>query len=128
MQYTKEIPVIKKTEVLVVGAGPAGIGAALASARHGSKTFLFDQNGCVGGMATIGMVGPFMTSFDANAENMVVRGIFEELVDDMVTAGKAVHPKDVHNGEPYSSFSVLDTTMLDLLVLNILSFFVQINY
>lgn len=102
--YTKELPVIKSTEVLVVGAGPAGIGAALASARNGAKTLLIDQHGCVGGMATIGMVGPFMTSFDAQAKQMVVRGIFEEIVDDMVAAGKAIHPKDVHNGEPHSSF------------------------
>lgn len=103
-EFKKVLPVIGKTEVLAVGAGPAGIGAALSSARNGADTFLIDVNGCVGGMATVGMVGPFMTSFDAKAENMVIRGIFEEIVDDMVEAGHAVHPKDVHNGEPYSSF------------------------
>lgn len=102
--YQKEIPVIKETDVLVLGAGPAGIGAAISAARNGAKTLCVEANGCVGGMATIGMVGPFMTSYDAHAKEMVVRGIFEEIVDDLVERGKAIHPGDVHNGESRSSF------------------------
>ena len=35
-----EIPVVAETEVLVVGGGPAGFGAALTAARMGRKTML----------------------------------------------------------------------------------------
>ena len=35
---SREIPVAAETEVLVVGGGPAGFGAALHAARMGRKT------------------------------------------------------------------------------------------
>jgi flavin-dependent dehydrogenase len=40
---TREIPVLDEVDVLVVGAGPAGCGAALAAARQGMKTLLVEQ-------------------------------------------------------------------------------------
>ena len=49
------------TEVLVIGGGPAGVCAAISSARMGAKTLLVEQGGFCGGMATRGLVGPFMT-------------------------------------------------------------------
>ena len=38
--YTKSLPLWKEYEVLVCGAGPAGICAAVAAARQGAKTAL----------------------------------------------------------------------------------------
>ena len=48
----KEIPVLARTDVLVVGGGPTGIAAAIASARQGAKTLLLERFGCFGGMMT----------------------------------------------------------------------------
>ena len=42
---SREIPVAAETEVLVVGGGPAGFGAALHAARMGRKTMLIAQYG-----------------------------------------------------------------------------------
>ena len=33
----RQIPVIAETDVLVVGGGPGGIGAAVAAARNGAR-------------------------------------------------------------------------------------------
>jgi hypothetical protein len=51
------LPRLAETDVLVVGGGPAGIGAALAAARRGAKTFLIENHGFFGGIASfcIGM-------------------------------------------------------------------------
>ena len=54
----KEIPVLAETDVLVVGSGPAGLTAAIASARQGAKTMLMDRYGCFGGVLTqVGVEG-----------------------------------------------------------------------
>ncbi len=102
--YTKALPLYRDVDVLVVGAGPAGIAAAVSAARNGAKTLVFDKNGCVGGQATMGLVGPFMTSFDARNEKMIIRGIFEELVRKMIALGGAIDPADVAGEQPLSGF------------------------
>ena len=38
-----------QTDVLVVGGGMAGVGAALAAARAGKETMLIEKNGPSGG-------------------------------------------------------------------------------
>ena len=40
-------------DVIVVGGGPAGLGAAMAAAKQGSKTVLFEARGFFGGIATV---------------------------------------------------------------------------
>ncbi len=56
----KEIPVLAETDVLVVGGGPGGLGAAVMAARQGVKVVLAERYGCMGGMASFGEVSPFM--------------------------------------------------------------------
>ena len=43
-------------DVLVCGGGPAGIGAALRAAREGASVLLLEMGGCLGGIATAGMM------------------------------------------------------------------------
>lgn len=79
----KEIPVIAEPDVLVVGAGPAGIGAAIAAARNGAKTLLIERYGFIGGNLTIAMVNPMFTFHDIHGKQ-VIKGIAGELVDRLV--------------------------------------------
>ena len=83
----KEVPVIAKYDVLVCGGGPAGIMAAVASARGGAKTALIERYGFVGGMATAGLVAP-ISVFRYNDE-LVVGGIPWEFVKRMEKLGGA---------------------------------------
>lgn len=92
------------TDIVVVGAGPAGFCAAIAAARHGAKVTLVEKNGFAGGMATAGLVGPFMTCYDKSGKTMIIRGLFEEVVDRLVARGGAIHPSLVRSGTAYTSW------------------------
>ena len=95
---------ISNCDVCVVGGGPAGVCAAISAARQGVKTILVEQGSFCGGMATRGLVGPFMTCYDADGENMIIRGVFEEIVNRMVERGFAIHPSEVMGGTAFTSW------------------------
>ena len=77
IQETLETPVIDEYDVIVVGGGPAGVGAALGAARQGAKTLLIEQYAFLGGMWTAGMVIPIW-----DWENK--GGIMQEIVDGLM--------------------------------------------
>ena len=47
-------------EVVVIGGGPGGCGAAYRAAASGARTLLVEREGCLGGGATTMLVCPFM--------------------------------------------------------------------
>jgi ribulose 1,5-bisphosphate synthetase/thiazole synthase len=87
----KELPVVAEPDVVVVGGGPGGIMAAIASARTGAKTLLIEHYGFLGGMATAGLMTSFNGFRNEHPPNHVqtVRGIAQELVDRLREAGGA---------------------------------------
>lgn len=107
VRVSENVPFAYSADVVVVGGGPAGFCAAIAAAREGVKTLLVEAGGCAGGMATSGLVGPFMTSYDKDGEKMIIRGIFEEIVNRLVKRGDAIHPSEVRAGTAFSSWIVV---------------------
>jgi len=73
------------TDVLVAGGGPAGIAAAVVAARRGAGTILIERYGFLGGMATAGLVNPFM-GWHAGGEPLVA-GVFQEMLKLMAAVG-----------------------------------------
>lgn len=57
-QFTMPYP--SDYDVIVAGGGPAGIAAAVSSARLGAKTALIERFGILGGMLTSGHVQPIL--------------------------------------------------------------------
>ncbi|MBQ8802219.1 MAG: FAD-dependent oxidoreductase [Tyzzerella sp.] len=100
------LPVVKELncDVLVTGGGCAGLASAVCSARNGADTILVDKNGYLGGTATAGMVGPFMTSYDSEGKKQLIVGFFDEFVRRMEAEGGAVHPSKGTICTAYSSY------------------------
>ncbi len=96
-EETRDIKVFRETEVAVVGGGPAGVAAALASARTGAKTVLVERYGHLGGMSTGGLVTliPFMSS---GGRERQIAGICQEMIDRLDAIDGAVHPSDKETG------------------------------
>jgi len=88
----RETRVYCETDVLVVGGGPAGVGAAIAAARNGAKTLLIERYGHLGGLATGGLVLCIMPMSDGTKEQQIA-GLCQEIIDRLDTVGGAVHPK-----------------------------------
>lgn len=74
---SRDVPVLVHTEVLVVGSGPAGISAAVASARTGAKTLIVERYGCLGGALTVSNVSSY--SFSVNKFPETLSGIPKEI-------------------------------------------------
>ncbi len=52
----RDIPVREMVDVLVCGSGPAGICAGVAAARAGASVRVIEDNGCLGGIWTSGLL------------------------------------------------------------------------
>lgn len=52
----RDVPIAGAADVVVCGAGPAGVAAAVSAARKGAKTRLIELHGCLGGIWTAGLL------------------------------------------------------------------------
>ena len=68
----KNLPCIADVDVLVCGGGPAGIGAALCASREGASVMIVEMGGCLGGIATAGM----MSHWGGESSSKVMQEIF----------------------------------------------------
>lgn len=84
------LPVAAEVDVLVVGGGPAGVGAAFAASRLGARTLILEQFNCLGGVATAGGHGHISKYDDQGLGHRIVGGIANEIADRVVQAGVGV--------------------------------------
>jgi len=79
VQPRRELPVLQKTSILVVGGGPAGTAAAFSAKRLGVDVTLVERYGYLGGLATGGLVLAIFPLYDRN-NKQVIFGIGEEMM------------------------------------------------
>ncbi len=83
LEQERPIPIAGTTDVLVCGAGPAGVAAALAAARAGASVQLIEVAGCLGGVWTAGLLTKIL-----DAENK--SGIMAEMLQEFSDRGSEV--------------------------------------
>jgi FAD dependent oxidoreductase len=96
-ETARETRVCRTADVVVIGGGPGGIGAALAAARSGAETVLVERYGHLGGMGTGGLVTiiPNLSDFSGKQQ---IAGITQEWIDRLNLREAADYPKKEHWG------------------------------
>lgn len=110
----REIPIVRETDVVVIGGGPAGITAALSAARNGARVELVEAYGFLGGNAT--MYLPILGFLDWQG-NQVIKGIAEEIIDKL----RKIQGSDIHRRCPlHISYTIINPEKFKALVLDML--------
>ncbi len=105
VEPAKEIRVVKKTDVIVVGGGPGGVASAVCAARNGARTVLIERYGHLGGMATGGLVNIFPNLSDISGKQHIF-GLNKELIARLDQRGGTTYP-------PKSDWGSDDKTVVD---------------
>ena len=94
---SREIPVLREADVVVVGGGPGGCAAAITAARQGAKTILVERYGHLGGMATGGLVNIIPNLGDTYGRQ-AIGGFCQELIDRLAARNGATYPEKKYWG------------------------------
>ena len=87
------IQVAARADVVVVGGGPAGLSAALASARNGASVILLERYNHLGGLASGGMVLVLDDMWDNHLHEISVRGTALTFIERIEALGLAAFPR-----------------------------------
>lgn len=88
LEPARHVPVIRRTDVLVVGSGPGGLASALAAARAGVEVIMVERFGCFGGNITV--VGVEGLAWYRHEKTVEANGIGREFEERAKAMGAAV--------------------------------------
>ncbi len=83
IEENNKLPLLYDVDVLVCGGGPAGIGAAIRAARLGVSVMIIETQGCLGGIATAGM----MSHWGGRSSSKVMTEIWDLAYDKAQSIG-----------------------------------------
>lgn len=92
VEAASEAPVVARSDVVVVGGGPAGFSAAIAARRMGASVTLLERYPYLGGLASGGMV--LVLDDMNNGPEITVTGLCMEMIERMERIGLCVFPPE----------------------------------
>src|SRR5215467_14735201 len=84
------VPVVTRSDVVVVSGGPAGFAAAVAAKRAGCSVTLIERYPYLGGLASGGMV--LVLDDMHNGDEVTVTGVCMEMIERMAKLDLCVYP------------------------------------
>ena len=99
IQVQDEIPVRGEYDVIVAGAGVAGVAAALAARRCGKSVLLIEKSVNMGGLATIGLINFFVPMCNGRGVQ-IVKGMADELLRMSLEYSFDTLPEEWKSGDP----------------------------
>ncbi len=99
VEPARETTVCREADVVVVGGGPGGVGAAIAAARAGASTVLIERYGHLGGMATGGLVNIIPNLSDIYGRQHIA-GLCQEIIDRLKARDATWSDSREHWGSP----------------------------
>jgi len=126
MEEAKKLPA-RYFDVVIAGAGTAGVIAAIASARQGANTLLVESKGYPGGTVVEGgtAIHSFYNlwkAFPGVEKRQLVKGIPAEMIDRLTARGGATGYPEMERGFNYDSVcTAIDTEMYKLNAFEMLS-------
>ncbi len=92
VEAAREVPIVARADVVVVGGGPAGFAAAIAARRMGASVTLLERYPYLGGLASGGMV--LVLDDMNNGPEITVTGVCMEMIERMAKIGLCVYPPE----------------------------------
>jgi len=118
---------VRRFDVVVAGAGTAGVVAALAAAREGARTAVVEVKGYPGGTVTEGGTAlhsfyNLWKAFPNATKRQVVRGIPQEIIERLAKVGGTSGHAEMVKGYDYDSVcTAIDTELYKLVTFEMLA-------
>ena len=97
--------IISTVDVLVVGGGPAGIGAAVGAAYHENlRVAIVDEGGCFGGAVPKSLITFAEGGVVCSGDQLLIKGVWQRIQDEMVRRGGAIPAHELIHSNKYYPF------------------------